>query len=136
MKFKWSKKYSVKIKSLDEQHKNFFNLANKILDIVKKKEISQHELLRLVSEFGNYALYHLSTEEEYFKKCNYQDPLHIQAHNAYREKMNSLHIKIRQGDRPKKIAEDLANYAINWLTKHILVMDKKYSEPLIKCGVK
>ncbi len=74
MKFKWDEKFSVGIKSLDEQHQNFFNLANKILEVVAKGHISRHELLRLVSEFGNYSLYHLSTEEEYFKKCNYQSP--------------------------------------------------------------
>lgn len=86
MRILWNESFSVKIKSLDEQHQNFFNLANKIFDVVEKKQISQHKLLRVVSEFGNYSLYHLSAEEEYFKKCNYEDPAHIQAHNAYREK--------------------------------------------------
>ncbi len=49
--------------------------------------------------------------------------------------MTSLHEKIRQGSRLEELTEELADYAVSWLAQHILIMDKKYSEPLTKCGV-
>jgi hemerythrin len=44
--------------------------------------------------------------------------------------------KARKGEDIKKIMNEAASYSGEWLMKHILVMDKKYTKFLQEHGVK
>lgn len=127
-KFIWTQEYSVGIESIDEQHKHFFGIANKIMD---------KEIFGALEELGDYAFYHLETEENYFDKFNYGGASeHIAVHNEYREKVQDMMDRARQGEDIKKIAKEAASYSGEWLFKHILVMDKKYTKFFQEKGVK
>lgn len=139
--FVWKDEYSVGIQLIDEQHKIFFQMANRIIDFSNEgSETAQRreELIDLLNDFENYALYHLSTEEEYFDQFHYEDAVpHIATHDHYRNVMKKLFNNARQEDADvKNIAKEAAEYAGNWLSKHILVMDKGYVRVFIEHGVK
>jgi len=129
-KFVWTSEYSVGIKEIDEQHQHFFEIANRIIDLTMKTDLAQEDVAKSLEELGNYAFYHLGTEEGYFDKFNYPDaPLHIAAHNDYRKMVNDYFVQLRAaGSDFKKIAEEMASYSINWLSGHILLVDKKYTQ--------
>lgn len=129
-KFIWKEENSVGIKEIDEQHKRFFEIVNGIIDLVVKEDLAKEEAIKSLQELGDYAFYHLSTEESYFDKFKYQDaPLHINAHNEYRESVSEYFRKANSPDIDiKKLAEEMAAYSGNWLLAHIVVVDKLYTK--------
>lgn len=136
-KFIWTPEYSVWVESIDEQHRHFFGIANRILEIAEKDILNHSEVLAAIEELGNYAFYHLSTEEIYFDEFHYDGAVeHVAAHNDFREKTQSIIDNARAGGDLKKIAQEAASYAGQWLLNHILVMDKKYSQFFQEHGIK
>ncbi len=129
-KFNWTEEYSVGIKAIDEQHQHFFEIANKVIDLANQENLSKDEAIKALTELGDYGFYHFSTEEGYFDKFSYQEaPLHIDAHNKYREAVSKYFEDIKkEGADVKKLAKDMASYSSEWLSNHILSMDKKYTK--------
>jgi hemerythrin len=127
--FTWTQKYSVGVEEMDAQHQQFLGLANEVLDLVEQKNISQTELMTMLSKFLDYALYHLKSEEDYFKEFDCPPPGHIEAHDRFREEFNRLFQATRNAapDSVRPYAESAANFAGYWLLEHILVMDKGYT---------
>src|SRR5690554_2210683 len=104
-KFTWSEEYSVGVALINDQHKHFFEIANKIVDLVLKENVSQEAILKAAVELGDYAFYHMNTEEEYFKEFNYEEAEpHVNAHNLYREKVSKYLDKARAGNNLEQIA--------------------------------
>ena len=137
MKFVWTPEFSVGVKMFDEHHQHWFEMANKIYDLANESVIDKEKLLILITEFGNYALYHLSAEEEFFKEYGYPDSeLHIKFHNLHRQKIKEYLEEIQklQSDI-QKIAKDLNEFAEKWLIDHIASMDKKYTSFFNSHGV-
>lgn len=137
-KFIWTKDYSVDVEMIDEQHRHFLDIVNKIADFINSKASEKEVLFDIVNQMGNYAFYHLGTEEELFDKLDYPDAVpHVEAHNQFREMANGYISRIRKDDQNiEKLSEEVAEYAGNWLLKHILVADKKYSAFFNEHGVK
>lgn len=136
MEFVWNEDYKVNVKIFDEQHQHFFELANKVNNLVESGESDKQKILTVISEFGDYGLYHLAAEDECFKKYNYEDrEAHMKAHEAYREKIKEYLEQTRETDDARKIAEELVYFSIQWLKNHILSMDKQYSSFCCKCGI-
>jgi hemerythrin len=128
-KFIWKDEYSVGIPSIDEQHKYFFEITNRMIDLAEGLEPTHEKLLVVMGELGDYAMYHLSTEEGYFDKFAYEGaPEHVKVHNLYRQKIADY---LKMAEDPKsdlaKLIDEVASYSIDWLSNHILFMDKKYT---------
>ncbi|HQA96069.1 MAG TPA: bacteriohemerythrin [Candidatus Colwellbacteria bacterium] len=135
-KFVWTEEYSVGIPSIDEQHRHFFDIANRVTDLAEKENVSREELTTNLGELGNYAFYHFSTEEGYFSKFNYEGAaIHISAHNNYRRQMEDYLGRVRGENDLKSLAVVVANFSGNWLLGHILEMDKKYTVFFQESGI-
>jgi hemerythrin-like metal-binding protein len=136
-RFEWTKEYSVGIPSIDEQHKHFFEIANKIIGLCDKENLTKEDVLPGAGELGDYAFYHLGTEEGYFDKYGYEDSaIHVAAHMQYRQAVNGYLSRIREENAdPRELALEMALYSGDWLLRHILIMDKKYTEFLVGKGV-
>lgn len=129
MKFIWSENYSVGVKLIDKQHRHFFEIANELYDLIEQKVAQRKTLFSFINELGNYALYHFNTEEEYFRKFNYIDAApHIKEHNDFRERIQKYISSARDIDTNiEGLVYEVAGFSINWLSNHILIMDKKYA---------
>ncbi len=136
-KFIWTEEYSVGIKTIDEQHRRFFEIANSIIDL-GEKNVSKEELLAALGQLGDYALYHLGTEEKYFDEFHYSEAArHVAIHNQYREKIkNYLDATRNEKANIKELAKEIASYSGDWLSHHILIMDKQYTKFFIEHGLK
>lgn len=129
--FTWSPEYSVGVQMIDEQHQHFFEIANRILLIAGAEHIEREELFELFSELGNYALYHLGTEEKLFDELAYPDKsAHVAAHDQYRDMIaNRFNMALSASDADvREVAKEMAEYSGQWLKEHILAVDKKYME--------
>jgi len=137
-KFIWEDKYSVGISSLDEQHKHFFEIADDIVDLLGRGDFNRDELSALIVKLANHAFVHLKTEEDYFDNLHYLSaPLHVEAHKLYRKKVEDYLQMIQNPNADiKTLADEVATFAIYWLSDHILLMDKQYTVFFREHGVK
>ena len=137
-KFIWTEKNSVGVEEIDKQHQHFFALANEIIALSEQADVQLRGLLFKVTNLSSYAVYHLLTEEKIFKKYDYPDAKeHITAHDVYREKMKKLVDAVeKESPDTKALSNEMAAFAGDWLTNHIMAMDKKYVDFMHKNGIK
>lgn len=136
--FVWDDKYSVDIDVIDEQHKQFFAITNKIVFLISEGKAEKDVLMSVLGELGDYALYHLTTEEGYFDQFHYPEAdAHREAHNEFREAVSIYlkQIREKEGD-VSELSKDVAAYARDWLALHILTVDKRYSTFFHEHGLK
>jgi hemerythrin len=96
----------------------------------KGKEV----LADILDQLAAYTVYHFSTEEKYMEQCNYSGLLlHKKEHDSFVGKVDSL-IKDYQANK-LGITIDLMNFLRDWVSHHIQVTDKKYSETFNKNGI-
>jgi hemerythrin-like metal-binding protein len=137
-KFTWTEEYSVNIPEIDTQHKTFINICNHLLDLANTGDtVKREDALVSISRLGDYAFYHLGTEEELFIELDYPNPTsHLEAHYQFREKVKHLISKAIDKDSDiKETLNETAMFAGGWLLHHILVMDKNYSQFFNEHGV-
>lgn len=127
-KFVWTDKYKLGINIIDTQHQHFFEIVNKIYDMLEKKDHSRMDVIEIVDELKDYALYHLATEEKYFNQFAYSDIAnHMKYHADFREKTVEYTDRVKnEGEDFSKLALEIADFSVDWLTHHILVADQMY----------
>ena len=130
--FAWTEEYSVDVVEMDEQHKQFIALGNDVLEYAAtcaQVAVRPEQLQFLLDRLGNYALYHLGSEEVYLKKfgCAHVDR-HLYMHKQFRDTLRSYMSRYRDGVAdPCRLANEIASFCVSWLLTHILVMDKGYT---------
>lgn len=72
----WSEKLSVGIKEIDDQHKHFIGIVNKLHESVEKGDVTD-ELDKIFVELNDYAAFHFETEEKYFENFIIQKQMNI-----------------------------------------------------------
>lgn len=122
----WNDRYSVGVHSINDQHKKLVEMINNLYTEFYKG-ISNEFLMELIKELEKYTVYHFSYEEKFMKLYNYKDfKEHVAEHQSF---INELkHYKETLSKENKKAVIDFATYLKNWLLKHIMGTDKKYSK--------
>jgi hemerythrin len=129
----WNQGFSVFIKKFDDQHKQLVNLINQLHDamIVGKGREALGEILQSLAE---YTSNHFRDEEMLMKLHGYDGyEDHKKEHNMLivqvKEKLESF----RQGNNI--VTHDVMSFLRNWLTQHIMDVDKKYGPFLNSKGI-
>ncbi len=136
--FNWDEKFSTNIQEFDAHHKELISLFNDVYekvfaceDIDDERELTQQTLHRL----AEYINYHFSAEESLMIKLGYPDYLaHKQQHEDYIKEVNKLEAEHKQGG----VALSFVTFMFlkDWISKHILVVDKEYEKFFREKGVK
>ncbi len=121
---KWNSTLSVGITKFDDQHKKLISLINKFYESIQNKK-SSSILNDIMQELLSYAEYHFKIEEDFFVKYNYNNPDHIQEHNNFIDRVKKLY---RQCKLEKVMYIELIIFLTDWVSNHILVSDKAYSD--------
>jgi hemerythrin len=130
---KWSDKYSVNIKTIDEQHQRFINMINELSDRVAEESLPS-TISNILDQMLDYADYHFKTEEELFKTHNYPGlEIHKQQHDAFVKKVFELKEDFAKGRIT--ISLKILAFLNEWLINHILDSDQKYAPYLNERGV-
>jgi hemerythrin len=130
----WSDDLSVKIPTIDEQHKKLIALLNELHDAMKAKQGKQ-ALGTILTELSNYAVYHFQFEEMYMKKFSYSDyTTHKAMHDAFIKKVTAFKNDFDH-DR-LGVSLDVMNFLRDWVSTHIKGTDKRYVETFTKNGVR
>lgn len=124
--FKWDEKYSVGIQSIDTQHKQIFEILEKLVEAMKKGHGSD-VTTQIILNLERYAVNHFQKEEYFFQRFNFHGSAeHISEHQDFKNKLVSLKSDLKSGKIT--LTFDLLNFLKEWIDHHILVVDKQYSE--------
>lgn len=130
----WNNSMSVKISSIDNQHQKLIQLVNEFYENISIG--SNNELVsKLLKGMKEYALVHFSKEEQYlieYKYPFYEE--HKKEHNYFIGKVNDLENRFNRGKII--LSFEITSFLKDWIKKHISEEDKKYSDFLVKSGIR
>ena len=116
----------VQNKLIDQEHAvliEYINLLQKAIENDTSARITA-QVLEGLTEYTNT---HFFVEEEMMKAYEYPDRAnHLDAHDGFREKLSVLIQDHEKGG--KEINESVTLFLKDWLTGHILTVDKKLSD--------
>ncbi|MGD8835500.1 MAG: bacteriohemerythrin [Desulfobacteraceae bacterium] len=129
----WTDKLSVGIEEIDSQHKKLIQMINEFYDgVISDDKIAMG---RLLTSLIDYTISHFATEEKYMKLFNYPGAAtHIEEHRSFTDKVSD--IKKRFGSGELVLSLEITNFVKVWIIKHVLGIDKMYSQCFISNGLK
>ncbi|MFL0196344.1 bacteriohemerythrin [Clostridium sp. WILCCON 0269] len=128
--FKWKDDYKCGIKRIDEEHKRLFEIGESVYELIINENHVDYfgDVLNLVDDLKEYAIYHFEDEEKIMKLYDY--PAYNQqkkAHDAFINKIENVDIEELDEDVQKSILK-LLDFVYNWISEHILGMDLKMKD--------
>lgn len=127
----------LEIRSVDNQHKKFFETINNLYYLIEKKKINKvkkSSLKEYIKDMETYVNSHLSYEEECFDKYAYiEKDAHLADHDLFRHKVRMFIDRAEENEKEiDNISLEMADFAKDWLSDHILNIDRKYISFFIK----
>jgi len=128
----WSEELEVGISIIDEQHRWLVDQTNALHDALRDR--GGVEVIREILEgLMDYTMNHFIVEEELFARLGYpESEAHKAYHNRFCEQVMSLLVRHEAGEQ---VGVDALELLKNWLTHHILKVDKAYVEHFRAHGV-
>jgi hemerythrin len=130
----WKPEYSVKVDSIDNEHKKLFAMVNDLHDAMRLGQGSSKapEVLKAVID---YTQSHFANEEQYMQRAGYADfAIHKAQHVQLTTQVNQMMMDLQ--DKKLALSLNLLSFMKQWLTKHILLCDMKYVSALDAAGIK
>lgn len=128
----FTQEYLVDIKELDEQHKTFFTLLDKIGNAVPDlyRPLSDEEadsLIDVLGELRDYALLHFRTEEGYMQEIDYPGlARQKREHNRFITDVIRMEGELMNGSAMPAIK--IRTFMHDWYRDHILSLDKPFGQ--------
>ncbi len=127
----WQESFSVKVPELDQQHRRLVDMINRLHDALRAggdPRVAQSILDDLVV----YTRHHFSTEERLMEECGYPElEDHRRRHRAMEARVGAFRQEAGEGTISFQLR--LMNFLKEWLQKHILKTDMRYSSHLAAC---
>lgn len=124
-RIEWNESFSVGVAEIDEQHRRWIDLINKLHDAIMDKKISPEMTDKILREMIDYAHFHFAFEEEHLQKISYPD---LKKHRYQHEFFKKNLLGKLQEERAGKLVmnTEVMKMLMNWLQDHILEEDMKY----------
>jgi len=134
MFIEWVEEYGVGVESIDRQHKKFILILNKLSDALDEGT-EDTALGEILDELVVYTDYHFATEEKILRQthCEFYDE-QVAEHRKLRKHLTELVMKSHKNR--SEVSLELLHFMKDWLTKHLLQQDQKYSSCFIEHGIK
>jgi len=125
MGIEWSEDLATGSFQIDTQHKQLFKIINELLDACKKGQAKQ-EVIKVVNFLERYVDEHFSTEEKFMEKHNYPHiAAHKRQHTEFKKSVNDFKNKLNNEGITLSFTVSLTHSLVEWLSKHIRVVDKE-----------
>lgn len=130
---KWTKKYSVGVKLLDEQHTEFVSCLNQLHAAMLKGQ-AQNIACVVAPKMSSLTKNHFSTEERLMEETKFPGlAKHRAIHCDLIIKAEEFVAQYEQGDQT--MYPELLRFVGNWLHNHMLTVDKQYTQWMNEHGV-
>lgn len=127
MAFAWDEAYSLHIKEIDDQHKHWVGLIGELNRSIEECRTEQG-LVKIFDEVYAFTKLHFATEEQYFKKFNYEEAdVHVAAHRGFLDRLSKLQRAMHENNK-FQISLELSAMLELWVAEHVLKIDKKYEK--------
>jgi hemerythrin len=125
---KWEPALSVGVPALDGQHQKLIQLVNKLHDAMSKG-VGQKVVGEVLDELVAYTKDHFAAEEQMMKRHAYPDfTAHAAEHLKLVGQVGKLQADAKSG---KVLTITVMDFLQQWLTGHILKVDRKYTPYLV-----
>ncbi|MGM0508923.1 MAG: bacteriohemerythrin [Fusobacteriota bacterium] len=126
----WKSKYSVKVPSIDAQHKRLVSLINQLNNAMLQKK-GKEEIEEVLQELANYTVEHFEYEEELMEKNGFKRiTSHKKLHKNFVKTVKDF---IREFDRGEaKLSKDILDFLKDWLINHIMGSDQEYVRVMLE----
>lgn len=126
----WRDDYLLGIKQIDDQHKKLFEIAGNVFSLLNDElKIDKYdEIVELIRELKDYAVFHFESEEEYMRSIGYRQYfLHKKEHNNFIEKVNDIDLNAVD-EKQDTYLREILQFIIEWISGHILQTDRQYAK--------
>lgn len=122
---KWRDEYNIGVKSIDREHRQLFNIINKLYELEKEGRNSSWSCKEGLAFFKSHATTHFENEEKYMASINYEKlEQHRKIHQGFREDtLPSLEKELERCNYSEKAVEHFLGVCIGWLVGHTLTED-------------
>ncbi|MFO7922151.1 MAG: bacteriohemerythrin [Bacteroidales bacterium] len=119
--FEWKDEYRVGVKAIDEHREKFFEIINKLKQVITRKDCKIN-VADIFFSLVHYAEHYLINEEIYLKESGYPGfSKHKESHNNFIARI--IRFKEDYQNNKKEVCEDMYFFLENWLINHILHYD-------------
>ena len=115
----------IGVDQIDEEHRGLFRLIGEMHDLLQNPFINdKHDhICEMILRLENYADEHFRHEEEYMEMIHHPElELQRKQHLEFSEKMIEADT-ILKGGNENELLENLLNYLVRWLYRHIIGSD-------------
>lgn len=128
MAVEWTPNLSVGVEMIDEQHKTWFKKANELFEAGQKGQAKDY-ILQLFDFLDDYTKTHFRDEEKYMASIRYPEiEDQKRAHAGFVAELARLRKEYTESGGNILLIINANKMIINWLTKHISLMDKKIGD--------
>jgi len=121
----WNDDLVLGIAKIDEQHRWLVDRINELHDELSRAAPDRKTMGDTLESLVDYTMNHFIVEEEIFKRHGYpQTDAHLAEHNGFTSKIIGLLDKFQAG--AGDVGNDTMALLKDWLTHHILTVDKSY----------
>ena len=122
----WKDSLSVQVGEIDGQHQKLIGMINDLNEAMKQGK-GKTVVGEVIDGLINYTDTHFKTEERYFDRFGYpQTEAHKKEHANFVEKVLDFRTGMESGKLGLSI--EVMNFLSSWLTHHITVVDKQYTQ--------
>ena len=124
----WTPALSVGVGLIDDQHKTWFEKAEKLFEAGKNNQAKEY-VGELLDFLDSYTKKHFADEEKYMLSIRYPGyEEQKKAHTAFIAELTKLRNNYKESGGNITVIINANHMVIEWLTKHISSMDKKIGE--------
>lgn len=124
----WTPSLSVGVELIDEQHKTWFEKADKLFEAGKNNQAKEY-VGELLDFLDSYTKKHFADEEQYMLSIHYPGlGEQKRAHTAFIAELTKLRSQYKESGGNLTVIINANKMVIEWLTKHISNMDKKIGD--------
>lgn len=124
----WTQSLSVGVAMIDDQHKMWFEKAEKLFEAGKNHQAKEY-IGELLSFLEDYTKMHFADEEKYMLSIGYpQYAEQKKAHTLFIDQLAKLRTDYDASGGNFLVIINANQLVLDWLTKHISNMDKKIGQ--------
>lgn len=131
MKYEMNEDYLLGVERMDIQHARLLELMDEVNSLLKdeNKLYKCADIRTILAGIKEYTKMHFTDEEQYMEETGYEGLAeHKKLHEAFATKVDEFdaHVSELSLNTQDGMIQELLEYLIDWLQKHICEEDRKY----------
>lgn len=135
--FAFTSKYMTGIEEIDEEHRRLFQMIQETSEILHDDYIfdKYDKIIFILTQLKDYTREHFTHEEMYMEKIHYPGlAKQRKAHNDFRDRLAEAELE-EIDEHQQEYLEYLTEFLLNWLSAHIMSMDKEIGDYVASEGM-